>query len=73
MLRPLVDEGHAGSLVEASIRFAISHPAMGTALIGIATPEQFEMAASAAAKGPLGAAALARVAELQRGLSGMRR
>jgi aryl-alcohol dehydrogenase-like predicted oxidoreductase len=73
MLRPLVDEGYAGSLVEASIRFAISHPAMGTALIGIATPEQFEMAASAAAKGPLGAAALARVAELQQGFSGMRR
>ena len=73
MLRPLVDEGHAGSLVEASIRFAISHPAMGTALIGIATPEQFEMAASAAAKGPLSAAALARVAELQRGFGGMQR
>ena len=66
MLRPLVDEGYAGSLVEASIRYAISHPAMCTALIGIATPEQFEVAASAATEGPLSPVALARVAELQR-------
>jgi L-galactose dehydrogenase/L-glyceraldehyde 3-phosphate reductase len=73
MLRPLVDEAHAGSLVEVSIRYAISHPAMSTALIGIATPEQFELAASAAAKGPLSAPALERVAELQRGFVGMER
>jgi aryl-alcohol dehydrogenase-like predicted oxidoreductase len=72
-LRPLVDEGHAGSLVEASIRFAISHPAMSTALVGIATLEQFEIAASAAAKGPLTPSALARAAELQRGFTGMQR
>ncbi len=70
MLRPLVDEGHAGSLVEASIRFAISHPAMSTVLIGIATTEEFEFAASAAAKGPLSLAGLARVADLQRGFVG---
>jgi aryl-alcohol dehydrogenase-like predicted oxidoreductase len=73
MLQPLVDEGHAGSLVEASIRYAISHPAMSTVLIGIATPEQFELAASAAAKGPLSAAALERVAALQHGFVGMER
>jgi L-galactose dehydrogenase/L-glyceraldehyde 3-phosphate reductase len=73
MLRPLVDEAHAGSLVEASVRYAISHPAMSTALVGIATPEQFELAASAAAKGPLPAPALERVAELQRGFVGMER
>ena len=72
-LRPLVDEGYADSLVEASIRFAIAHPAMSTALIGIATPEQFEFAASAAAKGPLTAAGLARAAELQRGFAGAQR
>jgi len=73
LLQPLVDEGHAGSLVEAAIRFAISHPAMSTALIGIATVEQFETAAAAAAQGPLSAAALARVAELQQGFVGMAR
>jgi aryl-alcohol dehydrogenase-like predicted oxidoreductase len=73
MLRPLVDEGHADSLVEASIRFAISHPAMSTGLIGVATPEQFEFAASAAAKGPLSAAGMARVAELQLGFVGTQR
>lgn len=73
MLRPLVEEGHAGSLVEASIRYAISHPAISTSLIGIATPEQFEFAATAAARGPLSPAALARVAELQQGFVGMER
>ena len=73
MLLPLVAEGHAGSLVEAAVRFAISHDAMSTALIGIATPEQFEIAAAAAAKGRLSPAALARVAELQRGFVGRAR
>jgi aryl-alcohol dehydrogenase-like predicted oxidoreductase len=70
LLRPLVHEGYAGSMVEAAIRFAIAHPAMDTVLIGIATHEQFEVAASAAAKGPLSAAGLARAAELQRGFVG---
>jgi aryl-alcohol dehydrogenase-like predicted oxidoreductase len=73
LLLPLVAEGHAGSLVEAALRFAISHDAMSTVLIGIATPEQFEIAAAAVAKGPLSPAALARVAELQRGFVGMAR
>jgi L-galactose dehydrogenase/L-glyceraldehyde 3-phosphate reductase len=72
-LLPLVAEGHAGSLVEAAVRFAISHGAMSTVLIGIATLEQFEIAAAAAAKGPLSPAALARVAELQRGFVGQAR
>ena len=38
-LRPLVDEGLAGSLSEAAIRFAMSHPAMGTILVGMASPQ----------------------------------
>ena len=41
-LSPLVQQGHAGSLPEAAVRFAISHPAMGTILVGMATPQQFE-------------------------------
>ncbi len=73
LLLPLVTEGHAGSLVEAAVRFAMSHDAMSTVLIGIATPEQFETAAAAAAKGRLSPAALARVAELQRGFVGQAR
>ena len=36
-LLPLVPEGFAGSLPEAATRFAISHPAMGTILVGMAT------------------------------------
>ncbi len=66
-LRVLVEQGHASSLVEAAIRFAISHPALSTTLIGIATPEQFEVAAEAAAKGPLPEAAMAEIRELQAG------
>lgn len=57
----LVDEGHAASLVEAAIRFAIGTPGISTALIGIATLEQLEAALVAANKGPLPAEALARL------------
>src|SRR6185312_9228223 len=39
-LMPLVEEGFAASLTEAATRFAISHPAMGTILVGMATPQQ---------------------------------
>jgi aryl-alcohol dehydrogenase-like predicted oxidoreductase len=72
-LMPLVRDGFAGSLTEAAIRFAISHDAMGTILVGIATPEQFEGALAAVEKGPLPKAALERLAELQRGFVGERR
>ena len=69
-LMPLVQDGHADSLVEASLRYVIAHPAVSTVLIGIATLEQFETAASAVNKGPLSQRALARVAEIQRGFAG---
>jgi len=36
-----VKEGFAESLTEAATRFAISHPAMGTVLVGMATQQQF--------------------------------
>jgi L-galactose dehydrogenase/L-glyceraldehyde 3-phosphate reductase len=64
--RPLVEEGHAASLVEAALRYVIASDALSTVLIGIATLGQFETAAQAVLKGPLSPAALARVAELQR-------
>ncbi len=60
----LVDEGHAASLVEAAIRFAMSKKGISTALIGVATLEQFETALVAADKGPLPAEALARLGEV---------
>src|SRR5262249_53901926 len=36
-LAPLVQQGHAASLPEAAVRFAITHKAMGTILVGMAT------------------------------------
>jgi aryl-alcohol dehydrogenase-like predicted oxidoreductase len=69
-LMPLVEEGFAGSLSEAAIRFAISHPAMGTILVGMASPQQFEHALAAVQQGPLSRAALDRLATLQQGFAG---
>jgi aryl-alcohol dehydrogenase-like predicted oxidoreductase len=69
-LLPLVEEGFAESLPELATRFAISHPAMGTILVGMATPEQFEQALAAVQKGPLPPAALDRLAALQHTFAG---
>ena len=52
---PLVQEGFAASLTEAAVRFALSHPAMGTILVGMATPQQFEDALAAVAERPVAA------------------
>jgi aryl-alcohol dehydrogenase-like predicted oxidoreductase len=67
---PLVREGHADSLIEASIRYVIAHPAVSTVLVGYSTMEHLEYAARAIEKGPLSQAALQRVAEIQRGFAG---
>jgi aryl-alcohol dehydrogenase-like predicted oxidoreductase len=69
-LIPLVKEGLAASLTEAATRFALSHPAMGTLLVGMATPQQFEDALAAVQKGSLPRAALDRLSELRQGFSG---
>jgi L-galactose dehydrogenase/L-glyceraldehyde 3-phosphate reductase len=69
-LMPLVTEGFAASLTEAATRFAISHPAVGTILVGMATPQQFEDSLAAVRKGPLPPAALARLAALQQEFAG---
>jgi aryl-alcohol dehydrogenase-like predicted oxidoreductase len=69
-LMPIIDEGFAASLTEAGIRFAISHPAIGTILVGIATPQQFEDALAAVEKGPLPPAALDRLSALLQTFSG---
>ncbi|WKA30957.1 aldo/keto reductase [Bradyrhizobium roseum] len=69
-LMPLVEEGFAASLIEAATRFALSHPAMGTILVGMATPQQFEDALAAVEKGPLPQAALDLLAALRQGFSG---
>jgi aryl-alcohol dehydrogenase-like predicted oxidoreductase len=69
-LMPIVQEGFAASLTEAATRFAISHPAIGTILVGMAAPHQFENALAAVEKGPLPPAALDRLFTLLRTFSG---
>ena len=69
-LLPLVQQGHAGSLPEAAVRFAIAHPAMGTILVGMATLAEFEQALAAVNKGPLSQAALDSLAAIQGGFVG---
>jgi hypothetical protein len=46
---------------------------MGTILVGMATPQQFEDALAAVRKGPLPKAALDRLSALRQGFSGERR
>jgi aryl-alcohol dehydrogenase-like predicted oxidoreductase len=60
----------AASLTEAATRFAISHPAVGTILVGMATPQQFEAALAAVEKGPLPPAAVERLTALRQGFAG---
>ena len=67
---PLVKEGFAGSLSEAAIRFVMSHPAMGTILVGMASPQQFEHALAAVLRGPLSQAVLDRLATQQQEFAG---
>jgi aryl-alcohol dehydrogenase-like predicted oxidoreductase len=64
-LMPLVTEGFAASLTEAATRFVMTHPAIGTLLVGMATPQQFEDALAAVEKDPLPPAALDRLAALR--------
>lgn len=67
---PLVKEGFAESLTEAATRFALSHPVMGTILVGTASPRQFEDALAAVQKGPLPQAALDRLSALRQTFAG---
>jgi aryl-alcohol dehydrogenase-like predicted oxidoreductase len=69
-LMPLVEAGFAASLTEAATRFSLSHPAMGTILVGMATPHQFEDSLAAVRKGPLPQAALDLLSALRMGFSG---
>ena len=69
-LLPLVAEGFATSLTEAATRFAFSHPAIGTILVGMATPQQFQAALASVRKGPLPPEALYRLTELEQQFAG---
>jgi aryl-alcohol dehydrogenase-like predicted oxidoreductase len=57
----LVNEGYAGSLIEAAIRFVIGKSGVSTAVIGISTVEQLDQAVESANKGPLPAEAIERL------------
>src|SRR5579863_15268 len=67
---PLIAAGHADSLIEAAVRYPLAQRAVSTVLVGYSTLEQLEYAARCVEKGPLSAAALARVAEIQRSFAG---
>jgi aryl-alcohol dehydrogenase-like predicted oxidoreductase len=69
-LMPLVKEGFASTLTEAATRFALAHPAIGTILVGMATPQQFEDTLAAVQKGALPPAALQRLTTLWQGFAG---
>jgi L-galactose dehydrogenase/L-glyceraldehyde 3-phosphate reductase len=66
-LAPLVAEGHATSLAALAIRFALTAPQIGTALIGTASLAQLDAAIAAAEQGKLGAETLARMQALLAG------
>ena len=72
-IEPLIREGHAESLVDAALRFAIANDAVSTVLVGYSTLDQLEYAARSINKGPLSRAGLDRLAELQRAFVGERR
>ena len=63
-LLPLVNEGHVATLAEAALRFAISHPAISTALVGFSDLAQVEQAAAAVEGGPLPPVTLHRIGQL---------
>jgi aryl-alcohol dehydrogenase-like predicted oxidoreductase len=63
------EAGLAGP-TELAIRFAIAHPALGTALVGLSTLEHLELAAAAALRGPLPDDLLRRIAAVQDGFAG---
>ena len=63
-LSPLISEGHVATLTEAALRFALSQPAISTALVGFSDLSQIEEAALIAGKGALPTATLSRISEL---------
>ena len=64
-LEPLVREGHAESLIEAALRFAIANEAVSTVLVGYSTLEHLEYAVRSINKGPLSQEAMQRLKGLQ--------
>ncbi len=68
--RFLVQEGHVDSLVEASLRFALSNAGVSSVLVGYSSLEHLEQAVDYAAKGPLPSETMARLPEVWAGFGG---
>jgi aryl-alcohol dehydrogenase-like predicted oxidoreductase len=69
-LEPMLHEGHATSLTEMAVRFAIAHATLSTTEIGLANIDELEAAIAAVEKGALSEAALTRLKQLQAGFLG---
>src|SRR5947208_9679544 len=69
-LEPMLREGHAGSLTEMAVRFAIANAKLSTTEIGLATIAELDAAVAAVEKGPPSEAALTRLKQLQAGFLG---
>jgi len=63
--QPLVDAGHAASLPELAVRYAVSNLKLSTIEIGIATLEELQRATDAVNKGPLSEKALMEIKRIQ--------
>jgi aryl-alcohol dehydrogenase-like predicted oxidoreductase len=64
-LEPMLREGHAGSLTEMAVRFAIANEQLSTTEIGLANVGELDAAIAAVEKGPLSDGALMRLKQLQ--------
>ena len=66
---PLIKDGTVRTLPELAMRFAISSPSLSTTLVGLATLDELETAYAAVEKGPLPAAALAKLGVIRQGFA----
>ena len=62
--RFLLDEGYAGSLAEASLRFALGNPGVSSVLVGYSSLEHLEQSVAFAGKRPLPPEATVRLPEV---------
>ena len=68
--RFLQQEGYVGSMVEASLRFALGNAGVSSVLVGYSSLEHLEQAVEIAARGPLPPEAMARLPEVWAGFTG---
>ena len=68
--RFLLREGYTDSLVEASLRFALTNPGVSSVLVGYSSLEHLDQAVEIAALGPLPAEAMARLPQVWSAFTG---